>query len=149
MEDWLGVGIAVVSLGMSGVAMWWSRRGLKAFLLSDLHERIRQLKAAALDHLDVDAGEYPTERDVEALRDRVMQLHVPWKDVRDATEQLIEECNGVLVPRVREAPYEQQEEIRRRIRQRFEAARTTINAHEAAVRSLRGLAGHGWRRARQ
>ena len=143
--DWLARGIAGASLGVSFLAVALSWRWRKSDTLLRLHESLRAAKSAALEHLDVGAGEHPTERDVTDLLEDARQraASAPWEDVREAAERLFEECKVVLEPRVRERLHERKEPVRRAIQEAFESASATI-----AERTRKG-AGRGFAAARR
>ena len=134
--EWWALVVPALGLALTGVRMWWIRRGRTAERLRDLHEKLRQLKESALGHLDVQAGEPPTETDVRRCREQVVidVRRAPWEDVRAAAERLLEECDRVLIPRVREAPFERREAIRRDIQTAFDAATNAIGARLERVR---------------
>lgn len=138
--DWWSVGLSIASFVVATVAVGLSWRWRKADALLLLHESLREAKSAALEHLDVFAGERPTERDVRDLLEDAAHLarSSPWTDVREAAERLLEECKAVLEPRVRERQLERKEPVRSAIQEAFESASATIG-RRAQKASARGL----------
>ncbi|HEX2294012.1 MAG TPA: hypothetical protein VHN37_01750 [Actinomycetota bacterium] len=136
--EWGALGLAGASFVASAAAVLLSWRWRRADSLLRLHESLRKVKSAALEHLDVYAGEHPTEGDVVDLLEDAAPLarSAPWADVRDTADRLFQECRVVLEPRVRERPHERKESVRREIQEAFEAASATIAARAARARRV-------------
>lgn len=135
---WWSLWLSIASFVVAAVAVGLSWRWRKADALLLLHESLRKAKSAALEHLNVFAGEHPTERDVTDLFEDASHLarSAPWPDVREAAERLLEECKVVLEPRVRERQFERKEPVRNAIQEAFEFASDTISrrARKASAR---------------
>lgn len=147
-EPRVALAVSLVSLGVSLWTMWASNRRLA---LLDLHRKLVQLAQAALEHLRVQVGEYPTEKDVWGLRkDAAFAVgRAPWEDVRLTAQRVLERCEAVLAERVREAPIERKDEIGRAIEDALDAASETIGDRVDALGSARSLVGAPWRRIRR
>lgn len=122
------MGLSIASFLVAAIAVGLSWRWRKADSLLLLHESLRRAKSAALDHIDAQAGEHPTEQDVRGLLEdaAVVAGSAPWPDVRAAAERLLGECKIVLEPRVRERQHERIEPIRRAIQAAYDDAAATI-----------------------
>ena len=125
------LGVSGVSLVVSVLTVWRTWRWHRAERLLDLHERLRQVKEAALKHVDAEAGEYPTEIDVTGFRERAAYAaeRAPWEDVRAAAKLLDARCGEALEPGLRDGPFDRRDKVRGLILEAFDAASAAIGAH--------------------
>lgn len=128
--DWWarGLGLAGFLISLLAVGLSWRwRRGDRLFAV---HESLRKLKSAALQHLDVETLEHPNEEDLRDLRASATYLvgRTRWPEVRRAAQRLLDECERVAEPRARERPIERKDALRRDINEAFETVAAALGA---------------------